>query len=161
MYDWSMRERDEPTPSFDASGSSTLPALMDLAVLIRATVGDVAEQHDLTPTQGRLLCLLEEGPLRMADLAQRLGVEKAALTGLVDRAARRSLVERSSVPGDRRATHVTLTPSGAATVATFHGAVADALDVLLGTLEPAEREAFRRMARTVVDGATAPVAARR
>ncbi|ACQ82391.1 transcriptional regulator, MarR family [Beutenbergia cavernae DSM 12333] len=131
---------------------------MDLSLLIRATVGGVAERHELTATQGRLLCLLEHGPLRMADLAQRLGVEKAALTGLVDRAERRALVERRAVPGDRRATHVSLTSRGATAMTSFHADVADALDAMLGTLGPEEREAFRRMARVVVDGAGAPAA---
>jgi DNA-binding MarR family transcriptional regulator len=45
----------------------------------------------------------------MTELARCCGVEKAALTGLVDRAERRGLAERTPVPGDRRALRVTLT----------------------------------------------------
>ena len=40
---------------------------------------------------------------RMAELAHCFGVEKAVLTGLMDRAERRGLAQRSPVPGDRRA----------------------------------------------------------
>jgi DNA-binding MarR family transcriptional regulator len=47
-----------------------------------------------------MLCVLAEGSRGMADLARGFGVEKAALTGLVDRAERRGLAERSRVPGD-------------------------------------------------------------
>ena len=39
------------------------------------------------------------GPGGMAELAQCFGVEKAALTGLMDRAERRGLAQRSALPG--------------------------------------------------------------
>jgi hypothetical protein len=48
----------------------------------------------------------------MAELAQCLGVEKAALTGLVDRVERRGLAKRTTVHGDRRELHVMLTDAG-------------------------------------------------
>ncbi|MBB5781186.1 MarR family transcriptional regulator [Nonomuraea jabiensis] len=59
----------------------------------------LSERHDLTPVQARLLCVLLDGPRGMAELAQCFGVEKAALTGLMNRAERRGLAQRSAVPG--------------------------------------------------------------
>jgi DNA-binding MarR family transcriptional regulator len=66
---------------------------------------------DRTAVAG-LLCVLAQGPRGMTDLARCRGVEKAALTGLADRAERRGLAERAPVPGDRRALQVTPTKAG-------------------------------------------------
>jgi DNA-binding MarR family transcriptional regulator len=145
---------DEPTGVLGcaAHGFDGLPELVELAVLITATVARVAEEHDLTPMQGRLLCGLGE-PRRMVDLAQLLGIEKAALTGLVDRAERRGLVERAAVPGDRRAVQVALTDAGGRAMRTFEAGVASALDELLAPLPVRDREEFRRLTSTVIGAA--------
>jgi DNA-binding MarR family transcriptional regulator len=130
-----------------------LPELMQLAIVLTSTVARVAEERELTPMQGRLLCGLAERPQRMADLAQLLGIEKAALTGLVDRAERRGLVERLPVSGDRRAIQVTLTDDGGKAVVAFETGVASALDELLEALPVKDRADFRRLASVVVGAA--------
>jgi DNA-binding MarR family transcriptional regulator len=79
----------------------------------------------------------------MAELAGCFGVEKAALTGLMDRAERRGLARRSAVPGDRRALQVTLTDAGRQAAAAFHAAVGEELSGLTASLAPADREQFR------------------
>src|ERR1035441_3896203 len=84
--------------------------LIRLSVLSREVFAQVAERHGLPAGQARLLCVLAAGPRGMSELAGMLGVEKAALTGLADRAQRRGLVARTAVPGDRRALSVALTP---------------------------------------------------
>ena len=103
----------------------------------------VADRHDLPPVQARMLCVLAEGPRGMAELARVFGVEKAALTGLVDRAERRGLVERGPVPGDRRALRVTLTDAGRTSAAAFHAEVTAELGALLLPLTPGDRDGFR------------------
>jgi DNA-binding MarR family transcriptional regulator len=79
----------------------------------------------------------------MTELARCCGVEKAALTGLVDRAERRGLAERAPVPGDRRALRVTLTDAGRRSAAAFHAEVTAELRQLLSPLAPQDREEFR------------------
>jgi len=133
-----------------AHGIGGMPELVELAVVLTATVARVAEEHELTPMQGRLLCGLGDQPQRMVDLAQLLGIEKAALTGLVDRAERRGLLERGPVPGDRRAVQVSLTDAGTQAVAAFEAGVTSALDGLLATLPAEDRPEFRRLASAVV-----------
>src|SRR5271168_2901056 len=76
-------------------------ALIQLTTVVQGIYARVSEQHDLTPVQAKLLCVLLDGPRGMAELANCFGVEKAALTGLMDRAERRGLARRSPVPGDR------------------------------------------------------------
>ena len=86
----------------------------------------------------------------MAELAQRFGVEKAALTGLVDRAERRGFVSRSPAAGDRRALDVTLTSSGRRAAAAFHADASAELDQLLSPLSPSDRGNFRTALGTII-----------
>src|SRR5580704_10191539 len=114
--------------------------LLQLTGLVQAIYVCVSERHDLTPVQARLLCVLLDGPRGMADLAHCFGVEKAALTGLMDRAERRGLARRSSVPGDRRA------------AAAFHAEVGAELSRLVAPLAPADREHFRAALTEIIAG---------
>ena len=94
--------------------------------------------------------MLAFGPRGMAELAQCFGVEKATLTGLVDRAEQRGLVTRSPVPGDRRALHVTLTDTGRRTATAFHTETTEELNLLLSALPPRDREHFRRAIAKII-----------
>jgi DNA-binding MarR family transcriptional regulator len=139
--------REDPAPARpawdDAACLADADGLVRLSHLVQAAFTRVAALHDLTPVQGRLLCVLAQAPRGMAELARAFGVERAALTGLIDRAERRGLVERRAVPGDRRAVRVSLTPDGSRTAARFHAAVTHELLRLLAPLAPPERAAFR------------------
>ena len=93
----------------------------------------------------------------MAELAQCFGVEKAALTGLVDRAERRGFVSRSPVAGDRRALRVTLTSSGRQAAAAFHADASAELNRLLLPLAPDDREDFQTaLAKIIASGTQFP-----
>ncbi len=125
--------------------------LIRLSGMTQAVFARTAERHGLPAAQARLLCMLAAGPRRMSELAGLLGIEKAALTGLADRAERRSLVARTAVPGDRRAVSVTLTPEGREVASAFHRDVSASLDRLTDVLPPGERERFcRSLARVTV-----------
>jgi DNA-binding MarR family transcriptional regulator len=117
--------------------------LVQLTTLVQAIYARVSERHDLTPVQAKLLCVLLDGPRGMAELAHCFGVEKAALTGLMDRAERRGLARRSPVPGDRRALQVTLTDAGHQAAAAFHAEIGAELSRLISPLAPRDREQFR------------------
>jgi DNA-binding MarR family transcriptional regulator len=125
------------------TGVDAAAGLIQLSTLVQAIYARVSEHHDLTPVQARLLCVLLDGPRGMAELAHCFGVEKAALTGLMDRAERRGLARRSAVPGDRRALQVTLTDAGQAAAAAFHAEIGAELSRLVAPLAPQDREHFR------------------
>lgn len=127
--------------------------LVQLSRLIEGIHTRVSQQHDLAPVQAKLLCVLAFGPRTMSELAQGFGVEKAALTGLVDRAERRGLVERAAVPGDRRAIHVTLTDAGAKAGQVFHAEVTAALDELVSPLSRKDRSQFGQLLAQIVTAA--------
>jgi DNA-binding MarR family transcriptional regulator len=127
-------------------------ALVQLATLVQGIYARVSERHDLTPVQAKLLCVLLDGPRGMAELAGCFGVEKAALTGLTDRAERRGLAQRSPVPGDRRALQVTLTDAGHRAAAAFQAEVSAELCALASPLAPRDREHFRGAMAEIISG---------
>ena len=124
--------------------------LVQLTSLVQGIYARVSERHDLTPVQAKLLCVLLAGPRGMAELAQCFGVEKAALTGLMDRAERRGLARRSAVPGDRRALQVTLTEAGRQAATAFHAEVSAELSRLTSPLAPQDREHFRNTMAEII-----------
>lgn len=111
-------------------------ALIRLSLAVQYVLQDVSRQHDLTPQQSVLMSSLLERPVGMAELTDRLHIEKSTLTGLVDRAEKRGLVHRTPDPGDRRALRVALTPAGRDVADTFYRAVTDALLAHLRDLSP-------------------------
>jgi DNA-binding MarR family transcriptional regulator len=128
----------------DGADIDVATGLVQLSTIVQGVYARVSERHELTPVQARLLCVLLNGPRRMAELAQCFGVEKAALTGLMDRAERRGLAQRTAVPGDRRALHVTLTDAGHRAATGFHEEVSAELNRLVSALPPDDREHLRR-----------------
>jgi DNA-binding MarR family transcriptional regulator len=139
------------TGADDAYADDATIGLFQLACLVQGTYARVSERHDLTPVQARLLCILADGPRGMAELARCFEVEKAALTGLIDRAERRGLVKRSPVPGDRRALRVTPTDTGRRAAAAFHAEVNAELSHLLAPLAPRDREHFRNTMAEILE----------
>ena len=85
-----------------------------------------------------------------------LGIEKAALTGLADRAERRGLIARTAVLADRRALSVALTPAGRDAANAFHRDVSASLSQLTEVLPPGERARFCRSLARVAASASWP-----
>ncbi|MGW4798349.1 MarR family winged helix-turn-helix transcriptional regulator [Nonomuraea sp. NPDC004297] len=143
-----MNDRGRETAH--ASPMDAATGLVRLSGLVQAVYQRVSERHELTPVQARLLCVLLDGPRGMAELAGCFGVEKAALTGLMNRAERRGLALRSSVPGDRRAVQVTLTDEGREAALAFHAEMGQEMERLLAPLTEPDRERFRATMAEIV-----------
>jgi DNA-binding MarR family transcriptional regulator len=155
MYRSFVKDRAQAWNVADVAPMDAAGGLIQLSGLVQYLYARISERHDLTPAQAKLLCILADGPRRMAELARCFGVEKAALTGLVDRVERRGLAKRTPVHGDRRALHVTLTEAGRRAAAAFHGEVTAELDNLLSVLAPNDREHFRRGMVAIIEGCRA------
>ncbi|MCD6050090.1 MAG: MarR family transcriptional regulator [Verrucomicrobia bacterium] len=69
---------------------------------------------DLSPSQFNVLNLLRDhtSGLSQTELSEALLTHRSNVTGLVDRLEERGLLERHTVPGDRRAYRVALTDAG-------------------------------------------------
>lgn len=115
-----------------------------MAVLRTAALIDRACQAELAAfnlTEGRLSVMLavadtKEGSATPATIADRLGVTRAAVTGLLDGLDRQGLIERSGTPGDRRSTTVTLTRGGEDTLAHLRPVYGDWLRHIAGAVSP-------------------------
>src|SRR5580693_6818666 len=86
--------------------------LAQLSFLIHGMLERRAREHDLSITQMRLLGVLRDRRPTMNELARLLDLDKSSVTGLIDRAERRGLVERVPSAADRRAVLVRLTDQG-------------------------------------------------
>jgi DNA-binding MarR family transcriptional regulator len=116
-------------------------ALVQSSFLVQAVLGQAAAGHDLSIIQARLLGVLRDREPRMAQLAQLLGLTKSSATGLVDRAERRGLVRRVTIPvGDERAVHVALTDEGRELTEKFTAEVARQLTAVTAGLSRTSRE---------------------
>lgn len=101
----------------------------------------------------QVLVAVEAGPpSSQLALAQRLGIDRTAMTYLVDELEAAELVTRRAHPADRRVRHVVATPVGRAALDVARRALRAAEDQLLAALDPAETAQLRallvRVART-------------
>lgn len=88
-------------------------ALVGVAARSLATVAE-----DVTLAQYRVLIeLASRGPLRLADLADALTVDRSTATRMCDRLVRKRLVARRRTSDDRRVVRISLTAVGAELVA--------------------------------------------
>ena len=136
-----MSDRDELP--IDGEQAGLTDALVQSAFITMAVLNKVAADHDLSLTQLRVLGILRDRRLRMAVLADFLGLDRSTLTGLVDRAERRGLVERSSSPTDGRAVEVFLSPEGMKLAARIHDRVRRSLMTITDELAPVDRRRLR------------------
>lgn len=98
------------------------PSAAEAYLHLRRTSADVAQTmeqglagHNITPGRFGVLILLNrdpEHPVSPADLADRVGVARATMTGLIDTLERDGLVKREPSSEDRRMLLVQLTPKG-------------------------------------------------
>jgi DNA-binding MarR family transcriptional regulator len=125
-------------------------ALVQLSFAVQALLAEIAAEHELSITQLRVLGILRDREPAMLDLARYLKLEKSSVTGLIDRAQRRGLVERSAVPHDGRAVHVRLTAGGRRLAEQITAQANEALSGLLDALPARDRARLSSLAGTVV-----------
>jgi DNA-binding MarR family transcriptional regulator len=100
------------TPDAEPVPLDVVDSLMQVSVTVVALLSKVAAQYDLSLTQLRVLGILRDRRPKMAELADYLGLERSSVSGLVDRAVSRGLVQRETGNEDGRAVHVSLTADG-------------------------------------------------
>jgi DNA-binding MarR family transcriptional regulator len=125
-------------------------AVVQLSFAVQALLGEIAAEHELSITQLRLLAILRDREPAMLDLARHLNLEKSSVTGLIDRAQRRGLVERATAPHDGRAIHVRLTAEGRRLTGEIGGQANEVLSRLLDALPARDRARLSTLAATVV-----------
>jgi DNA-binding MarR family transcriptional regulator len=109
----------------EAVDPSVADVFVETSFAVIALVTRVGAEHDLSLSAVRMLGILRDRRLTMAELADYLGLERSTVSGLVDRAERRGLVERARHASDGRSTHVQLTALGHEQVNVAAAEVAD------------------------------------
>jgi DNA-binding MarR family transcriptional regulator len=95
-----------------------------------------------------VLAVVGQGePRSQLALAQHLGVDRTAMTYLLDDLEAAGLVERRPDPADRRARRVASTPDGLALLCEVKATLRDVEDALLAPLDDHERVVLRGLLR--------------
>jgi DNA-binding MarR family transcriptional regulator len=132
--------------------------LVRLSVLVQSIYADVSAQHDLSPAQAQLICVIKDQPRGMTELTHILGLERPGLSGLVDRVQRRGLLQRDPVQHDRRAVMLSLTPHGKSLAEQFYGEVSDRLTQIVADLPLTQQRQLEAIGtRILTDRCVPPV----
>jgi DNA-binding MarR family transcriptional regulator len=134
----------------DSTDAALLDALVQMSFAVIAAVSAVAARHDLSLTQLRVLAILRDRTPTMSELATHLGLDRSTVTGLINRATERGLVERLENTTDKRSSRVGLTTSGARQVASGASEVATAIAPLVGHLTSLERKRLTALLGSVM-----------
>ena len=145
-----MTAADRTAAGPSAEDLESVDAVVQLSFAVQALLGEIAAEHQLSITQLRLLGILRDREPAMLDLARHLKLEKSSVTGLIDRAQRRGLVERTTAPHDGRAIHVRLTAEGRRLTEQIAAQANRTLSLLLDPLPARDRARLSTLAATVV-----------
>jgi DNA-binding MarR family transcriptional regulator len=111
----------------------------------------------LTATQRLALFeLVDQGPLRLNDLAARMGASAPTASRAVDALDDLGLVDRKPDPDDRRALQLDLTPEGRRSVEERKARVLEAFRPAVATLPGAERERLAVLLARLADELAGP-----
>lgn len=125
-------------------------ALAQLSFVVQGTLGRVAAAHDLSIVQARLLGILRDRRPTIKDLAGFLALDKSSVTGLVDRAEQRGLVQRVASPLDGRSVQVVLSRAGHDLVERAAAAFEAEIASLVADLSHASRDRLSAAASRIV-----------
>jgi len=116
---------------------------------------DFFNEHNMSPGRFTVLMLLSENlgggsfPQTPAELAEKAGVTRATITGLVDALERDGLVTREHDSDDRRMMRVHITPKGHATLREILPGHFKRMAALMAPLSESERRTLVRLLEKV------------
>lgn len=122
-----------------------IDVLAQSAFAVTAVLNRVAAENDLSLTQLRVLAILRGRRLRMSELADYLGLERSTLSGLIDRAEARGLLERVPDRQDGRAIDVLLTDRGRRLAPRVFAQVSAGLRPMVDVLGVAEQQSLQKL----------------
>jgi len=133
-----MAPTDPAAEQAGASQQELVDALVMTSFATMAVLNRIAAEHDVSLTQLRVLAILRDRRVKMSELTNFLGLDKSTVSGLVDRAEKRGLLQRAPNPADGRATDVFLTAEGMQLAGLGEGKIARSLSPMTGKLTRAE-----------------------
>jgi MarR family transcriptional regulator, lower aerobic nicotinate degradation pathway regulator len=140
----SRAARQPKMPAGDERG--LVDALAQLSFLIHGLLADTVAQYDLSIIQTRVLGVLRDRTPTMNELGRHLGLDKASISGLIDRAQRRGLVTRTVSTADRRSFEVSITDTGRELATHVTQRFEQRIQMLVSDLSPPDRQHLARLA---------------
>lgn len=135
-------------PEADVSAIATFLHLLKVATDLSSALDECLSRHGLLQGRWWVLILLMREDTRISapsSLAEKAGVTRATMTGLIDGLERDGLVERIFDPQDRRRVSVKLTESGQAKLDDVMPDYYSRLRICMAGLDEAGREQMRNM----------------
>jgi DNA-binding MarR family transcriptional regulator len=139
-------------PSDSTDQDDLVDALAQVSFFTMAVLTRVSAENDLSLTQLRTLSILKDRRLKMAELADYLGLDKSSMTGLIDRAGKRGLVERARHPTDGRSIDVFLTAEGIALADELHAQAAMSLAPTTSVLSLGDQNRLQALLQELLKG---------
>jgi MarR family transcriptional regulator, lower aerobic nicotinate degradation pathway regulator len=115
-------------------------SLVQVSFAVTAVLSRVAAEQDLSLTQLRVLGILRDRKPTMAELADYLGLERSTVSGLIDRAVQRGLVEKNTDPADGRSVRVSLTAQARRLASVIVAEIGELMLPLTGRLNAGEQK---------------------
>jgi DNA-binding MarR family transcriptional regulator len=114
---------------------------------------EILNREDLNPIEYALLAAVDDNPgIDQRGLSGRLGIDPASTSQMVERLARRGLLEQAVQPTDRRARLLSATSVGAKLRARLRPDLLAAQDRVLSVLSPEDQETLLELLARVVEG---------
>jgi DNA-binding MarR family transcriptional regulator len=146
-----MTFTDPAASPTDTDHQALISALVRASFATTAVLSRIAAEHDLSLTQLRVLAILRARRVRMSELADYLGLDKSTVSGLVDRAEKRGLLQRAPNPADGRATDVFLTAEGVQLAGLGEGKIRQSMFPMTGKLTRAETRRLTALLELVLE----------
>lgn len=139
-------------PDLDSSPIAVIGRLSRLSAIVDRHLAENFARHDLEAWMYDVLATLRRSgrpyELTAGDLLAQSMVTTGAMTNRIDRLAERGLVERDTVPGDRRKVLVRLTARGLALVDDVVQGHLDTERALLSVWSPRQQATLAQLLRT-------------
>ena len=148
---------DERFPGASATATESAMNLVRAADLLVKRIAELVQPFGLTPSSGLVMGILAdaEAPMPPNEIAERLIISRATVTGLLDSLERRGYVRRLPHGTDRRMLLIELTEAGRQTAAEFRLVVHQHQKTWLSALSEKEQgqliRALHRLQAALID----------
>jgi len=129
-------------PTASATATECAMNLVLTADLLQKRIATLLQPLHLTPTSGLVLSILAnaESPLPPNEIADRLIISRATVTGLLDSLERRAYIRRRPHPSDRRMILAEITDAGRQAAGAFRPIVHQQEKEWFGVLAETEQQ---------------------
>lgn len=142
-----LQEELKKRHPFESAQQEAMLNILRSADQFENRIGRLFREYDLTPSQYNVLRILrgEGQPLPCIEIVERMLQVVPAMTGLLDRLEKMSLIERQRSSEDRRVVYVELTSKGRDILNRIDQPLIDLHQKLLGHLNQSELKELSRL----------------